>query len=192
MGNLLNLIGRLLRKLDRAIGSTTLAQLKDTGEGIMLGRGVQIEHPEYVSIGDRVHLNDYCWLSVAVNNDVCERPELSIGSGTYIGRFGTLACINRLVIGHNVLISDRVFIGDSAHGYALNSVPIKEQPMSSPGPVTVGDGTWIGIGVAVLPNVKIGRNCVIGANSVVTRDVPDFCVAAGNPARVIRCHSEQS
>ena len=188
----LRIIGRLLLRFELSISRTCLTQLKQGGKGISLGRGVQIEHPEFVSLGDRVHLNDYCWLSVADSNYNCAQPVLSIGSDTYIGRFATLACINRLIIGRNVLISDRVFIGDAAHGFLQTSIPIKEQRLTSPGPVTIGDGSWIGIGVSILPNVAIGRNCVIGANSVVTRDIPDFCVVVGNPAKVIRSLVESS
>ena len=113
-------------------------------------------------------------------------PKLTVGAGTYIGRFCTFACIDHICIGDDVLISDRVFIGDAVHGFILTNIPIKNQEQSSSGPVTIGDGTWIGIGASILPNVKVGKNCVIGANSVVTKDVPDFCVAVGNPAKVIR------
>lgn len=188
----LAVIGRLLRRCERALGEAFLARLKHAGRGIVVGRGVDIEHPECVSLGDGVCLSDYCWLSVLVENRETSRPtlelrpELTIGAGTYIGRFGTLACVNRVAIGRNVLISDRAFIGDALHGFARLDLPIKEQYMNSRGPVEIGDGTWIGIGVSILPNVKIGRNCVIGAGSVVTHDVPDFSVAAGVPARIIR------
>jgi acetyltransferase-like isoleucine patch superfamily enzyme len=113
-------------------------------------------------------------------------PHCSIGSGTYIGRFATLACINRITIGRDVLISDRVFIGDSEHGFIRTDLPVKNQCMNSPCPVDTGDGTWIGIGVSILPNVCIGNNCVIGAGTVVTRDVPSFSVVAGVPARIIQ------
>ena len=63
--------------------------------------------------------------------------------------------------------------------------------MFSPGPVSIGDGSWLGIKVAVMPNVSIGKGCVIGANSVVTRDVPDYHIAAGAPARVIKAVDER-
>jgi acetyltransferase-like isoleucine patch superfamily enzyme len=159
---------------------------------VRVGRGVQIEHPECVRMGRDVFVNEFCWLSIIRENRETGRPtralepELEIGDGTYIGRFGTIACINRVSIGRNVLISDRVFIGDSEHGFSRTDLPIREQYMVSPGPVRIGDGTWLGINVSVLPNVSIGEHCVIGANSVVTGDIPDFCVAAGNPARVLR------
>lgn len=198
MSWLFSFIQRVLNRVENAALREQLKRLRSAGSGIVLGRDVKIEHPECVSLGHRVHLNDHCWISVLTENretgkpPVALQPELRIGDGCYIGRFGTLACIDRVTLGRDVMISDRVFIGDAAHGFVRADLPICEQYMASKGPVEIGDGTWIGIGVAVLPNVRIGRNCVIGANSVVTRDVPDCCVAAGNPARVIRCHSEQS
>lgn len=185
-------IQRALNRLENAVARNQLKRLRHAGRGIVLGRGVKIEHPECVSLGDNVHLNDYCWLSVLTENRetgnplVTLQPELSIGDGSYIGRFGTLACINRITIGRNTMISDRVFIGDAAHGFARTDLPIRDQYMTSKGPVEIGDGTWIGIGVSVMANVKIGRNCVIGAGSVVTSDIPDFCIAVGAPARIVR------
>ncbi len=189
---LVRLCTRILHGSERAINALRLRQLKTAGSGIVIGRGVKIEHPEYISLGANVHLNDHCWLSVVSTGDGKADPQLVIGAGSYIGRFGTLACIDRLVIGPNVLISDRVFIGDAAHGFARIDLPIMQQPMTSPGPVTIGGGTWIGIGVSILPNVHIGRNCVIGAGAVVSKDIPDYCVAVGNPARVIRCLADKT
>jgi acetyltransferase-like isoleucine patch superfamily enzyme len=189
---LLELLRSLTRRVDRWLALPYIARMKKAGKGVFLGAGVRIEHPECVSLGDGVHLSDFCWISILTENRETGRPalplqpELTIGEHTYIGRFATLACINRVAIGSNVMISDRVFIGDALHGHARPDLPIKDQYMVSPGPVMIGDGTWIGINVSILPNVTIGRNCVIGANSVVTSDIPDYCVAAGAPARVLR------
>jgi acetyltransferase-like isoleucine patch superfamily enzyme len=163
-----------------------LARLRAAGANVRLGRGIRIEHPEYVEIGADVHLNECCWISVIAPRPGADAPRLTIGTGSYIGRFATLACMQRVAIGERVLISDRVFVGDALHGYSRLDQPIADQPITSPGPVEIGDGTWIGIGACVLPNVRIGRYCVIGANAVVTADVPDYHVAAGVPARVIR------
>lgn len=185
-------IQRVLNRVKNAASRAQLRRLRSAGSSIVLGRGVKIEHPECVSLGDRVHINDHCWLSVLIENreignpTITLRPELRIGDGCYIGRFGTLACINRITLGRDVMISDRVFIGDSAHGFARTDLPIRDQYLTSKGPVEIGDGTWIGIGVSIMANVKIGRNCVIGAGSVVTSDVPDFCIAVGAPAKVVR------
>lgn len=188
---IVGLLGKLLRRLEYVLASGYIKQLKSAGKNIFIARGVQIEHPECVTLGDDVYLNEQLWISIFKEDDKFHhhmyiQPELIIGEGSYIGRFGTIACINRVCIGKNVLISDRVFIGDALHGFERTDIPIKEQKMTSPGPVEIGDGTWVGISASILPNVSIGKNCVIGANSVVTHDIPDFCVAAGNPARVLR------
>lgn len=185
-------IQRVLNRVENAASRAQLRHLRSAGSGIVLGRGVKIEHPECVSLGDRVHLNDHCWLSVLTENretgnpTIALRPELRIGDGCYIGRFGTLACINRVTLGRDVMISDRVFIGDATHGFARTDLPIRDQYLTSKGSVEIGDGTWIGIGVSIMSNVKIGRNCVIGAGSVVMSDVPDFCIAVGAPAKIVR------
>lgn len=185
-------IQRVLNRVENAASRAQLTRLRSAGSGIVLGRGVKIEHPECVSLGDGVHLNDHCWLSVLTENretgkpTITLRPELRIGDGCYIGRFGTLACINRVTIGRDVMISDRVFIGDATHGFARIDLPIRDQYLTSKGPVEIGDGTWIGIGVSIMANVKIGRNCVIGAGSVVASDIPDFCIAVGAPAKIVR------
>ncbi|MDO8773255.1 MAG: acyltransferase [Burkholderiaceae bacterium] len=185
-------IQRVLNRVENAASRAQLRRLRSAGSGIVLGRGVKIEHPECVSLGDRVHLNDHCWLSVLTENretgnpTITLRPELRIGDGCYIGRFGTLACINRVTIGRDVMISDRVFIGDATHGFARTDLPIRDQYLTSKGSVEIGDGTWIGIGVSIMANVKIGRNCVIGAGSVVVSDIPDFCIAVGAPAKIVR------
>ena len=175
----------------RIFNKRHLIGLRRCGKNIKLGQGLRIESPECISIGDNVVLNDGCWLSVMSENrergmpPVKLFPELIIGARTYIGRFGTIACIQKVFIGCDVMISDRVFIGDSTHGYQRTDLPIHEQYMVSRGPIEIGEGTWIGIGVSVLGNVKIGRNCVVGAGSVVTKDIPDFCVAAGVPAKIL-------
>ena len=113
-------------------------------------------------------------------------PELKIGNNTYIGRYSQISCGNKIHIGKNVLISDRVFIADVSHGFDNPSIPIRYQALFTPGPVEIGDGTWIGAGACILPNVVIGSNCVVGANAVVTSNIPDFHIAVGVPARFFR------
>ena len=92
----------------------------------------------------------------------------------------------KIKIRKNALISDRVFLGDCNHGFLDLNLPISQQPINFSGCVEIGEGCWIGIGAAITPGITIGKNAVIGANSVVTHDVPDYCIVAGNPARVIR------
>ena len=97
------------------------------------------------------------------------------------------AC-NKIIIEDGVLIASRVFITDHYHGmtdYETLKIPPSERILYSKGNVIIEKEAWIGEGVAIMPGVRIGRNAVIGANSVVTHDIPAYAVAAGNPAKVI-------
>jgi acetyltransferase-like isoleucine patch superfamily enzyme len=112
-------------------------------------------------------------------------PRLVIEDGTRIGHFAHIASVNDVHIGKKVLIADRVYISDNLHSYHDIEVPIMDQPISFKGNVHIGDNSWIGENVSII-GARIGRHCVVGANSVVTRDIPDFCVAVGAPAKVIK------
>ena len=133
-----------------------------------------------VAIGRGVFVGSGAWFSVGPG------ARLTIGDNAHINRGFVVACVGHVSIGRNVVMADRVFIGDTNHGYADVSTPILLQPMAPPRPVVVEDDCWLGIGVCVLSGVTIGRHSVIGANSVVTRDVPPFSVACGNPAVVVK------
>jgi acetyltransferase-like isoleucine patch superfamily enzyme len=192
-------LGMLLRSRNWAVRTWALLTslpyrraLGRIGSRVVLSRGFSVNHPDCVFIDDDVFINEHCWMSLLKTNaqrgsaDVPLSPVLRVGSNSYIGRFVTFACMNEVTIGKDVMIADRVFIGDCHHGFVNRELPIKDQYLFSPGPVRIGDGSWIGVNAAIMPNVSIGRNCVIGANSVVTADVSDFHIAAGSPARILR------
>lgn len=168
------------------------AQMKHCGKNLNLKKGLIIDYPECLHLGDDVTINSDCWLSMGKYTyqkdalDIKASPELKIGDATYIGRFVSISCANRITIGKKVLIADRCYIGDIVHGFEDKSLAIKDQYIRSNGNIEIGDETWIGSNVSILPNVKIGKHCVIGANSVVTKNVPDYHVVAGNPAKTIR------
>jgi acetyltransferase-like isoleucine patch superfamily enzyme len=150
------------------------------GSGVV-GKGFESNGNSQISCGNDVCLKEHIWISFVDGNG-----KLTIEDGVYIGRFCTMAIAGHIIIRKNALISDRAYFGDCNHGFDSRAIPICRQPITFAGAIEIGEGCWIGIGVSILPGVKIGKNAVIGANSVVTRDVPDYCVAAGNPARVIR------
>lgn len=90
-----------------------------------------------------------------------------------------------MVIGRNVLTADRVYISDNIHKYEDIDMPIKDQGIIHKKDVVIGDGTWIGENACII-GASLGRNVIVGANSVVTKDVPDYCVVVGIPARIIK------
>ena len=137
-----------------------------------------------IALGDDVYIAYKTYLAALPHTGHADCL-LQIGSGTRIGRFNHLYATRRVVLGANVLTANNVYIADNSHGYQNPDLPILHQPIVQNGDVEIGDGTWLGHNACVL-GVRVGRHCVIGANAVVTHDIPDYCVAVGAPAIVIR------
>jgi acetyltransferase-like isoleucine patch superfamily enzyme len=151
------------------------------GAGSSIGPGWQIERPESVFIGDSVILGREGWISFGRANP--DEARFIVGNGAYIGNYFLASVVKKIEIADKVMISDRVFIGDCNHRHSRADVPIMDQGLDFGGEVKIGFGSWIGLGAAILPGVSIGRNCVIGANAVVTDNVPDGAVVGGIPAK---------
>lgn len=141
-------------------------------------------HPGLVCVGDRVNICEHSWLNACDDQDN-GRPTLTIGDGTYIGRFAHINAWRSVIIEKNVLIADRVFISDCEHMHTDTQRPIIQQGDVFKGEVRLKEGCWLGIGVVILPGVTVGRNAIVGANSVVTKSIPDYAIAVGIPAKVI-------
>lgn len=137
-----------------------------------------------ISIGSGVHISYKTWLA-AVPMSGQEKCELIIGDGSCIGNFNHIYATKSIIIGKNVLTADKVYISDNLHSYEDISIPVIEQTVKQIGEVVIGDGAWIGENACII-GAKIGKNSVIGANSVVTKDIPDYCVAVGVPAKIIK------
>lgn len=136
-----------------------------------------------VAIQSEVTIHKGVWLLTQQENDKC--PEMTIEKGVVLGHYNHITCINQVTIQKNVITADRVYITDNYHEYEDVTIPIKLQPIKSKGSVTIGSDSWIGENVSILSS-NIGKHCVIGANSVVTKDIPDYSVAVGSPARVVK------
>jgi carbonic anhydrase/acetyltransferase-like protein (isoleucine patch superfamily) len=151
--------------------------------------GCRINGAESIVIGKCVSIQKHSWLYA---KSVDPTPaDLEFGEGCVIGDFNHIACVRKVVFGKNVLTANHVYVSDNLHAYEDVTKPIMHQPVRFKGEVHIGDGTWIGENACVI-GAKIGRNCVIGANAVVTGDIPDFSVAAGVPARVIKRYNGQT
>jgi acetyltransferase-like isoleucine patch superfamily enzyme len=109
-----------------------------------------------------------------------------IGGGTFLNQGVMVAALALVEIGEHCMIANGSFVTDAGHRYDDPDRPVPWQGFVSKGPTRIGDNCWLGANVVVTGGVTIGERCVIGANSVVTHDVPAFSVAAGAPARVLR------
>lgn len=157
---------------------------KKCGYGLIARKGSSINKPSWVTLGNCVCLDSYT--SLFLNKISDKEPEIIIGDNVLIGNYSIIGCSNKVVIEDNVLFGPHVHITDRNHTFEDITLPIRKQPAYSPGPVVIGKGSWLGHSVQVMPNVKIGKHCVIAAGSIVTKDIPDFTVAAGIPAKIIK------
>lgn len=144
---------------------------------------LRIDNPQNIFIKNFVYINKYCWL--AANPLTGTSAVLMIKEGVAIGDFAHIYATKEIVIEENVLIANFVYISDNIHCYKDISLPIKNQPIVQKKTVRIGADSWIGEHVSII-GASLGRHCVIGANSVVTKDIPDYCVAVGSPAKVIK------
>jgi acetyltransferase-like isoleucine patch superfamily enzyme len=143
----------------------------------------------FVHIGSGTIIGPYVSLSAGmVPGQACLRERtVVIGDRCLIGRGSGIVAHLSIEIGDDVWTGHHVYITDQNHAYEDVDVPISRQ--SSPErPVVIGSGSWLGHGTIVLPGARIGRHVAVGAGSVVVGELPDFCVAAGAPARVVRYH----
>ncbi len=111
---------------------------------------------------------------------------ISIGEGTFLNIAVMVAAMQRVEIGAHCMLANGCFVTDANHRFDDSDTPITWQGFTSKGPTIIGDNVWLGAHVVVTSGVTIGERCVIGANSVVTQDVPPFSIAAGAPAKVLR------
>jgi acetyltransferase-like isoleucine patch superfamily enzyme len=109
-----------------------------------------------------------------------------IGSGTFLNQGVMVASLGLVEIGDHCMFANGCFISDAAHRFDDPGQPVPWQGFTSKGPTRVGDNVWCGAHVVITSGVTIGERSVIGANSVVTRDIPPFSIAAGSPAKVLR------
>lgn len=166
------------------------SQFYHLGENIVCKEGIVIEGIDKMSIGDNVKLMPNVTLLVNpyFENDK-QDVKVSIGDRSFVGRNVIIESFNQVVVEEDVLIGPRVYISDSQHTYSNPQLPIHYQPSKSmSNRLVVKRGGWIGTGAVLVGGITIGYGSVIGANSVVTSDVPSHCVVFGNPSTVLRIY----
>jgi acetyltransferase-like isoleucine patch superfamily enzyme len=141
-----------------------------------------------ISLGSSISLKKDAWLSVATEDPTGE-PVIVIDDNCHIGYGSIISAKNQIHLERDVLVAQQVLIVDHNHAYEDITLPIVKQGITEGGRIRIGQGSWIGRGAAIICSrgqLTIGRNCVIAVNTVVTRSIPDYCLAWGNPATIIR------
>jgi len=130
------------------------------------GKNINIEKGAYFGDGSQIEIGDNS--GIGVNCRVC----------------------GPVTIGDNVMMGPDVIILTEGHKFDRLDIPMREQGHDSPKPVIIGDDVWIGTRVIILPGVSIGKGAIIGAGAIVTKDVPEYAISCGNPARILKYRTE--
>ena len=174
------------------------------GENAKILPPYRILNPQRISIGDRsairegCHINAFLDLSFLLDyvastyqqdfrrEDYLYDSHIDIGRENQIGRFVFMSCTASITLEDNVLLSERIFLGDNNHSSTHQHVPVMQQPNQAGRPVRIGAGSWLGVGAVILAGTTLGRNCVVGANSVCRGgNFPDNAVIASESAKII-------
>ena len=165
---------------------------KKLGHKSVLSVPFLVEGAKYISIDKKVYVRSNAWMSaLSQENNKSDDVKLSIGESTYIGRNAHIVALKNIRIGKNVLIGDNVYIADNYHVFDRIDLPYKDQGIGFKSEVVVGDGSWDGENVCIISS-KIGKQCIVGANSLVIDDVPDYTMVVGSPARIIKKFNHHS
>lgn len=147
-------------------------------KNIYIGHDTKIKNGNLINFGENVIIRPFAQIWV--------NSRSSIGKGTEIGERCRFSVTNSLSIGEDVLFSPNVYITDADHAYEnINEPVIKQGIVETDCTIKIGDGSYVGIN-SVIIGCSIGKHCIIGANSVVTKNIPDYSVAVGTPAQVIK------
>ena len=189
-------LGLLLRKLLYRL------LLGGVGRGVVFGQGVVLRHPHKVRLGDGVTVDDL----VVLDAKGTTNRGIDIGHGAFLGRGTILSCKDgdivlgdhanlgfhceifsgsSVTVGAHALFAAQVYLVGGGHEFESHDAAVVDQPRTSRG-ILLGDNVWLGAGAKVLDGVRIGSHAVVGANAVVTADLPEGAIAAGVPARVLR------
>lgn len=188
-----HILSWIIKKISCQVEKNELKNLKlllnSVGTNVLIESPYEIIHPKNISIGNDFHTSRYVKLSTIENyeNELFS-PKLTIGNNVFINSYSHIACASAVSIGDNVLIAGKVYISDHSHGCS-DLCSLKHTPMSrklTTRPVVIKDNVWIGESVSILMGVTIGKNCIIGANSLVNKSFPPNSVIAGVPARLIK------
>jgi serine acetyltransferase len=181
---MIRFIWRIYHKIWRIFFRFTQKSVFQTlGQGAYLTWPFRVDGGKGITIKEDTSIQRGVWLYCCGVGGL--QASLSIGKGCVLGYNNHITSVGKVVIGDYVLTANNVYISDNIHGYEDVALPIIKQPVQFKRAVEIGDGCWIGENACII-GASVGKNSVIGANAVVTTDIPEYSVAVGVPARVIK------
>ena len=193
----------LLLSKDTPLSSREKALFGYFGVGAKIKPPFRILNPQRIFIGDKTSIQEHChvnafedlaflrdYIDPRYRKDFAKREyrydaRLEIGAQNQIGRFFFVSCTKAIRLEDNVLISERVFLGDNNHSFSHPAVPIMQQPNKAGRPIRIGYGSWVGVGAVILAGSNLGKFSVVGASSVCKGRFPDHAVIGPEPAKLL-------
>jgi acetyltransferase-like isoleucine patch superfamily enzyme len=177
--SLLPVLHGVNRVRNKAFALAVRSSFAAWGEGTSVRTPFRIGGASGISLGANVNIGEGCWFQT-IDGGVIE-----IGDRCHFAGNVVISAAGSIVLEPKVIVARNVHILDHQHRYDVPGVPVLEQGQTAARPVRLGEGSWIGANVVILPGVTVGRQAVVGANSVVRADVPPATVVGGTPARVL-------
>jgi acetyltransferase-like isoleucine patch superfamily enzyme len=197
-------LGVALERLSQQIGAATLPTFANRPARLVIQLPRRVRNPHRMTLGNDIKLGPNSVLSASteypgawMRHPAGRHVSQTFDSRIVIGHRVTatsalqLVALKEIIIEDDVMFAANVFVCDGVHSRRSAEEPYKFQGMADIEPIRIGRGSWMGQNVVVMPGVTVGEFAVVGANSVVTRDVPARSIAVGNPARVIKRWNER-
>lgn len=182
----------LVKKIKRIItrllfGNKYALRIKYIGKDSKVGLLYNFLNGKYITIGSKSVIGRYSKLQCFDNfNGHIYHPSITIGNNCLLGQNITIWSADEVKIEDNVTIAGYCTLINENHGIDVESeLTFLHQTLTS-APIKIGEGTWIGERCIILPGVEIGKKCVVGSGSIVTKSIPDYSMVVGNPARIIK------
>jgi acetyltransferase-like isoleucine patch superfamily enzyme len=188
-----------------AIAEADLPKFANNPKNLRIERPRRLLSTHRIYIGDDVSIGPGALFvpQVSYPSSVMDHPERTLAVQTFDSRIFignrvtstgllTIAAVQEIKIEDDVMFASNVLITDGTHGYENANEPYKYQKMWKIAPVLIKHGCWIGQNVVIMPGVTVGALSIVGSNSVVTKSIPDRCIAIGSPARVIKTWDERT
>ena len=174
---------------------------KKVGRGLIIGRNVVIRHADKITIGDNVTIDDNSLIDargsgtdgivledyVVINRNCtiqAKSGSIRLGKRTSVGANSVMVSIDGIHTDESVLLAGGCCLSAGLYHHENSEIPVMDQGVYTNGPIRIGTGAWLGTGTLVLDGATIGEGAIVGAGSLVNKDIPEFCIAFGVPAKV--------